>query len=477
MKKLPKQEENFPDWYNQVVLEADLADYGPARGTMIIKPYGYAIWERIQLLLDKDIKKAGVQNMYFPMFIPESLLNKEKKHIEGFAPEVAVVTHGGGKKLEEPLIIRPTSETIIYDAFSRWIQSYRDLPLLINQWANVVRWEMRTRLFLRTTEFLWQEGHTAHANRPEAEQEVERALLMYQHLVEDVFAIKVIAGRKTKSETFAGAEYTTCIEGLMRDGKALQMGTSHLIGEHFAKEFGVSFLDETGQKKNVITTSWGVSTRLIGGLIMAHGDDKGLILPPRIAPYEFVVIPIWKTPEERAQIAGVITELSQRWELDNRRVYVDWRETVTPGFKFNDWELKGAPIRIEIGPKDVAQKQAVVVRRDTAEKTTLPLKEIHEKLAELVQSVQQSLLQRHTQFVTEHTHEPKTYEEFKQLAEQVAGFFKAFHCGQADCEAAIKEETKATARVIPFDQPTASERLCLRCSKPAQYQVLFARAY
>lgn len=477
MRKLPKQEENFPDWYNQVVLDADLADYGPARGTMIIKPYGYAIWERIQLLLDKEIKKAGVQNMYFPLFIPESFLKKEKSHIEGFAPEVAVVTHGGGKKLEEPLIVRPTSETIIYDSFSRWIQSYRDLPLMINQWANVVRWEMRTRLFLRTSEFLWQEGHTAHSNRPEAEKEVERALFMYQRLVEDIFAIKVIPGKKTKSETFAGAEYTTCIEGLMRDGKALQMGTSHLIGESFAKEFGVSFLDETGQKKPVTTTSWGVSTRLIGGLIMAHGDDKGLILPPRIAPYEFVVIPIWKTDEERIKVAEVIKSLTTQWEIDQRRVYVDWRETVTPGFKFNDWELKGAPIRIEVGPKDVAQQQAVVVRRDTGEKMITPIVEIHTKLAELVQIVQQDMFKRHSLFVAEHTHEIKDYDEFKQLAEQTAGFFKAFHCGQVECEAAIKEETKATARVIPFDQPTASGKTCIRCSKTAEYEVLFARAY
>lgn len=477
MKKLPTQQKNFPDWYNQVVLDADLADYGPARGTMIIKPYGYAIWERIHLLLDKEIKKAGVQNMYFPMFIPESLLNKEKNHIEGFSPEVAVVTHGGGKKLEEPLIIRPTSETIIYDAFSLWIQSYRDLPMLINQWANVVRWEMRTRLFLRTTEFLWQEGHTAHASKAEAEKEVERALNMYQKLVEDTFAIKVIAGRKTKSETFAGAEYTTCIEGLMRDGKALQMGTSHFIGEHFAKEFGVSFLDETGQKQPVNTTSWGVSTRLIGGLIMAHGDDKGLILPPNIAPYEFVVIPIWKTAEERMQVGNVITELSAQWELDTHRVYVDWRETVTPGFKFNDWELKGAPIRLEIGPKDVAQKQVVVVRRDTGEKRIVPLIEIHAQLTQLIQTVQQDMFKRHSEFVTQHTHEITEYEDFKRLAEQTAGFLKAFHCGQVECEAAIKEETKATARVVPFDQPKTVERICIRCSKPAEYQVLFARAY
>lgn len=477
MQKLPKQEDNFPDWYNQVVLDADLADYGPARGTMIIKPYGYAIWERIQQLLDADIKKAGVKNMYFPMFIPESLLNKEKNHIEGFAPEVAVVTHGGGKKLEEPLIIRPTSETIIYDAFSRWIQSYRDLPLLINQWANVVRWEMRTRLFLRTTEFLWQEGHTAHATPEDAAQEVERALKMYQKLVEESFGIKVIAGRKTKSETFAGAEYTTCIEGLMRDGKALQMGTSHFIGEHFAKQFGVSFLDEHGQKKNVITTSWGVSTRLIGGLIMAHGDDKGLILPPRIAPYEFVVVPIWKTAEERAQVAQVVDGLLHTWEQNGRRAHVDWRETVTPGFKFNDWELKGAPIRIEIGPKDVAQQHAVVVRRDTAEKMSIPLTEIHEKLNTLVQTVQQDLFNRHAQFVTQHTHPVATYDEFTQLADQTAGFLKAFHCGQAECEAAIKEETKATARVIPFDQPEGIKRPCIRCNQPGAYEVLFARAY
>lgn len=477
MQKLPKQQDNFPDWYNQVVLDADLADYGPARGTMIIKPYGYAIWERIQQLLDKEIKKAGVKNMYFPMFIPESLFNKEKNHIEGFAPEVAVVTHGGGKKLEEPLIIRPTSETIIYDTFSRWIQSYRDLPLLINQWANVVRWEMRTRLFLRTTEFLWQEGHTAHATPEDAAKEVERALIMYQKLVEESFGIKVIAGRKTKSETFSGADYTTCIEGLMRDGKALQMGTSHFIGEHFAKEFGVSFLDENGQKKNVITTSWGVSTRLIGGLIMAHGDDKGLILPPHIAPYEFVVIPIGKTEEERTLVMNVISQLTETWEKNNRRFFVDKRETVTPGFKFNDWELKGAPIRIEIGPKDVAAKHVVVVRRDTGEKTIVPLTDIHEKLAELVETVQQDLFNRHSQFVAEHTHAVSTYDEFKQLAEQTAGFIKAFHCGQAECEAAIKEETKATARVIPFEQPEGSLGSCIRCGQPGEYEVLFARAY
>lgn len=477
MKKLPKQSESFADWYNQIVIDADLADYGPARGTMIIKPYGYKIWERLQMLLDIEIKKAGVQNVYFPLFIPESFLKKEKNHIAGFAPEVAVVTHGGGKKLEEPLIIRPTSETIIYDAFAKWIQSYRDLPLMINQWANVVRWEMRTRLFLRTSEFLWQEGHTAHANRVEAESEVARALTMYQRLMEDVFAIHVIPGKKTAAETFAGAEYTTCIEGLMRDGKALQMGTSHMIGESFAKEFGVSFLDQDGARKPVVTTSWGVSTRLIGGLIMAHGDDKGLILPPAIAPYEVVIIPIFKTPQERQTVSAVISEMQKTWNKNNLRVYIDWRENITPGFKFNEWEMKGAPLRLEIGPKDVAKNQVVLVRRDTGEKISVTMLQVHTSISHALKSIQTDLFQRHFNFVTEHTSAVVTFEEFKQKLEKVTGFIQAFHCGQTDCEAAIKQETKATARVIPFDQPPVQAAKCIRCQQPAAYQILFAKAY
>lgn len=477
MQKLPTQAEHFSDWYNQLVADAGLAEHGPVRGTMIIKPYGYALWERIQFLLDKDIKKAGVQNAYFPMFIPESFLNREKDHIKGFAPEVAIVTHAGGKELEERLIIRPTSETIIYDAFSRWIQSYRDLPVLINQWCNAVRWEMRTRLFLRTSEFLWQEGHTAHASVKEAENEVERALKMYQKLAEETFAMKVIAGRKTKSETFAGAEYTTCIEGLMKDGKALQMGTSHYIGENFAKQFGVTFLDERGERKPTLTTSWGVSTRLIGGLIMAHGDDQGLLLPPHIAPYEAVIVPIWKTDEERAQVKQIVDGLMKQFEIDLHRIHVDWRDQLTPGFKFNEWEMKGAPIRIELGPKDVAKQQVVMARRDTKEKMIVPLLEVSGKLSQTLEDVQVELFKRHSAFVTSHTHTVTAFDQFKLLADKTAGFIQSFHCGQEACEAAIKEETKATARVIPFDQPDSSKSTCVRCSQPATYQVLFAKAY
>lgn len=476
MKKLPGQE-NFPDWYNQVVLDAGLADYGPVRGTMIIKPYGYALWEQIQSVLNEDMKKAGVQNAYFPLFIPESFLKKEKKHIEGFAPEVAVVTHAGGKKLEEPLIVRPTSETIIYDAFSKWIQSYRDLPLMINQWANAVRWEMRTRLFLRTSEFLWQEGHTAHATRSEAEQEVRRALKMYQRLAEDFFAMKVAIGKKTLSETFAGAEYTTCLESLMKDGKALQMGTSHLIGEGFAKEFGISFLDETGHRKPVITTSWGVSTRLIGGIIMAHGDNAGLILPPRVAPIQIIVIPIWKTQPEQAAVETVLTSLEQMAKEHHLRLHIDRRDTLTPGFKFNDWELKGVPLRVEIGPKDVARDQVVVVRRDTGSKNALPLKQLPSEINQILGDIQQNLFKRHSEFVNQHTQTVDAYPEFTTLAENTSGFIRAFHCGQTECEAKIKEETKATARVIPFDQPDLKTKKCVKCKQSAQYQVLFAKAY
>lgn len=477
MKKLPTQQENFPEWYNQLVVEAGLADYGPVRGTMIIKPYGYAIWERIQTLLNEEIKKAGVQNMYFPMFIPQSFLQKEASHIEGFAPEVAVVTHAGGKKLDEPLVIRPTSETIIYDTFAKWIQSYRDLPLMVNQWANVVRWEMRTRLFLRTSEFLWQEGHTAHASREEAAVEVLRALSMYQALAADIFAMKVIPGHKTASETFAGAEYTTCIEGLMRDKKALQMGTSHFLGQHFSQTFGVSYLAASGQRELVFTTSWGVSTRLIGGLIMAHGDDAGLILPPRIAPYEVVIIPIWKTADEKQLVLKVIEGIISELEKNNHRLHVDWRENLTPGFKYNDWEMKGVPLRMEVGPKDVQKNQVVLVRRDNGEKMFVPHPETLTRVHSLLEDIQNSLLARHTTFVDQHTFTIANFKEFKTHAECTDGFLRAFHCGQAKCEASIKEETKATARVIPFTQPSLQDQHCVRCNQPAKQEILFAKAY
>ncbi|MFH1145676.1 MAG: proline--tRNA ligase [bacterium] len=471
---LPKQSENFAEWYNKVVLDAELADYGPVRGTMVIRPYGYALWENMQKILDGMIKEAGVKNAYFPLLIPESFLNREAEHVKGFAPEVAWVTMGGDKKLEERLAIRPTSETIMYDAFSRWIVSYRDLPLLINQWANVMRWEMRTKLFLRTSEFLWQEGHTAHAKEAEADAEASRALEMYNRFLADYLAISGTPGRKSDNERFAGAVYTLSIEALMRDGKGLQCGTSHQLGQGFAKAFNVMFTDEKGERQYVWQTSWGVSTRLIGGIIMSHGDDKGLILPPQVAPYQIVVVPIYKTDEEKKMVEQKIKNIMETWPKE-LRVEVDNREQFTPGYKFNYWEMKGVPLRIEIGPKEVETKQVIAVSRVSGEKQKLSWAELDTALPLLLNKIQFDLLTRHQQFTADHTINNVVEKEFFEQLESGNGQVSTGWCGSHDCEVLVKEKVKGTIRNIPFDQPAKIGKC--PCGKDGKVQVLWAKSY
>ncbi len=466
---------DFSEWYTDVVLKAELADYSPIKGCMVIRPYGYAIWENMRNLLDGYLKASGHVNAYFPIFIPYSFLQKEAEHVEGFAPEVAVVTHAGGKELEEPLVVRPTSETIMYAMYAKWIRSYRDLPLLINQWANVVRWEMRTRLFLRTTEFLWQEGHTAHATYEEAEEETLRILNIYRRFIEEDLAIPVIAGVKSEAEKFAGALHTYTVEAMMGDRKALQAGTSHNLGQNFAKAFNVRYQDRDGEWKYVWQTSWGVSTRLIGAVIMVHGDDKGLYLPPRIAPYQVVIVPIWKNDEEWQQINPVLQQVKAGLEKERIRYHVDVREQLTPGFKFNDWEMRGVPIRMEVGPRDVVQHQAVVAVRGE-KKVTVGLDRVVAHLRELLSQVQQKLYDRARAFMEEHTHVVDEFEAFKAKIEKEGGFYYAHWCGNAECELEVKEQTKATLRCIPMDAEKERGR-CIVCGKDSPRRVVFARAY
>ena len=466
---------DFPEWYTDVVLKAELADYSPIKGCMVIRPYGYAIWENMRNLLDGYLKASGHVNAYFPIFIPYSFLQKEAEHVEGFAPEVAVVTHAGGKELEEPLVVRPTSETIMYAMYAKWIRSYRDLPLLINQWANVVRWEMRTRLFLRTTEFLWQEGHTAHATYEEAEEETLRILSIYRRFIEQDLAIPVIAGVKSEAEKFAGALHTYTVEAMMGDRKALQAGTSHNLGQNFSKAFNVRYQDRDGTWKFVWQTSWGVSTRLIGAVIMVHGDDKGLYLPPRIAPYQVVIVPIWKNNEEWQRIEPVLDRVKTGLEKEQIRYHVDLREQLTPGFKFNDWEMRGVPIRMEIGPRDVARHQAVVAVRGE-KKDTVGLDRVVEHLGDLIPQVQQKLYDRARAFMEEHTHVVDDFASFKAMIEKEGGFYYAHWCGKAECEREVKEQTKATLRCIPMDDEKEPGR-CMVCGEDSPRRVVFARAY
>ena len=475
-KGVTKQSVDFAKWYTDVVQKAQLADYGPVKGTMVIRPYGYAIWEHFQRHLDRLFKETGHVNAYFPLFIPESFMHKEAEHVEGFAPEVAVVTHGGGKKLDEPLVVRPTSETIIWNMYKKWISSYRDLPLLINQWANVVRWEMRTRLFLRTTEFLWQEGHTAHATPEEAQEETLRMLEVYRTFAEDYMAMPVITGQKTESEKFAGAVSTYSIEAMMRDGKALQSGTSHNLGQNFAKAFDVTFQNEANEAEYVYATSWGVSTRLVGGLIMTHGDDHGLILPPKVAPYQIVVVPIFRDATRDAVIQ-VTDKLEGELLAAGLRIKVDDDEKSSPGFKFNEWEMRGVPLRVELGPKDIEKNQAVVVTRHSREKEFIPLNKLAEVLAAKVVDVQAALFKRALDFRKERTFETDNWDEFKQIiASEEGGFVKAYWNGSAEIEEKIKDETKATIRNIPFDQPEKPGK-CIYTGEPATKQVIFAKAY
>jgi prolyl-tRNA synthetase len=475
--KLTPRATDFSAWYNEVVLRAELADYSPVRGCMVIRPSGYGIWERMQRALDDMFKETGHQNAYFPLFIPESFLHKEAQHVEGFAPELAVVTIGGGKVLEEPLVVRPTSETIIYAMFAKWVQSYRDLPLLINQWANVVRWEMRTRLFLRTLEFLWQEGHTAHVTHDEAEAEARQMLGVYRRFMEQWMAMPVVTGQKTDSERFAGALRTYSCEAMMQDNKALQAGTSHDLGQNFARAFDVKFQTEAGGLDYVWSTSWGVSTRMIGGLVMTHGDDIGLRVPPQLAPTEVVIVPIYRTDEERGRVLEAATSLAKTLPA---RVHVDRRDGMKPGAKYFDWELRGVPLRMELGPRDLDQQQCVLVRRDTRVKEPVRLADLAARLPALLSAIQDDMLaaavaRREANSVRG----PITYARFRELMDGEGAFVYAGWCGDAACEAQIKEETKATIRVLPdpeFRSPEAPS-VCLRCARPAIAEALWAKAY
>ncbi len=471
--KITPREEDYSAWYTDIVLKAELADYAPVRGCMVIRPYGYALWENIQKGLDARFKATGHQNAYFPLFIPQSFLAKEAEHVEGFSPQAAVVTHGGGEKLEEPLIVRPTSETIINAMYAKWIRSWRDLPILINQWCNVVRWELRTRLFLRTLEFLWQEGHTAHATAEEAQEEALRMLGVYREFVEEEMAIPVIAGEKSESERFAGAVYTYAIEAMMQDRRALQTGTSHYLGQNFAKAFDITYQTPDNRLEYVWQTSWGVSTRLIGALIMVHSDDQGLVLPPRLAPIQVAIVPIWRNEREEAQIRQVVGELTAglgdiRWKLDDREEY-------TPGWKFNEWEQRGAPLRMEIGPQDVKKGQVILARRDTGEKSPVVQEGLRERVESMLEEIQRNLFQRALDFREKNSYRVDDYGEFKAILEEKGGFLWAHWCGSADCEAKIQEETKATLRAIPFDE--VEEGCCVYCGLKSQRRVLFARAY
>ena len=475
VKEITPQAVDFSQWYIDVVLKTEMMDYAPVKGCMAIRPYGYAIWEKIQELLGGRIKETGHQNAYFPLFIPQGLLEKEAEHVEGFAPEVALVTRGGGEKLSEPLVVRPTSEAIICDFYSRWIQSWRDLPLLINQWCNVVRWEKVTRPFLRTSEFLWQEGHTCHRTEEEAEAETLQMLHVYRDFLEQEMAIPVVTGRKSEREKFAGALRTYTVEGLMRDGRALQAGTSHNLGQHFARVFDITFLDQDDELKHVWQTSWGVSTRLIGALIMVHGDDRGLVLPPRIAPIQAVIVPIL-TKKAREEVLAAARNLRETLRGSGIRLELDDREGYSPGWKFNEWEMKGVPLRIELGPRDLAAEQVVVVRRDSGVKEALPLSELPRRLPQLLEELQGDLLERARRYREEHTRSGADYDEFLQVMERERGFFVASWCGREECELKAKEESKATIRCIPFDREPEHER-CLICGQKATEVVYFARAY
>ena len=475
-KGITARNENYSEWYTDVVLKAELADYSPVKGCMVIRPRGFAIWERIQGALDAMIKETGHANAYFPLFIPESFLKKEAEHVEGFAPECAVVTHAGGAKLEEPLVVRPTSETIIYEMFRKWIGSYRDLPLLINQWANVVRWEMRTRLFLRTTEFLWQEGHTAHETYEEAEKETMVALGMYRRLAEEWLAMPVFSGVKTDAEKFAGALRTYCIEAMMQDGKSLQAGTSHNLGQNFAKSFDVTFQSREGRLEYVWSTSWGVSTRLVGALVMTHSDDKGLVVPPRLAPDQAVVVPIYRTAEERSAVCKAAEGIRATLAAEGIRAMVDDRDQYKPGFKFNEWELKGIPLRIEIGPRDLKEKKAVLARRDTGEKVSVPLEGIAAGAGETLETIQKSLYSKALAFRDGLTREVADYGDFKAKMESEGGFAVSPWCGDPACEARIKEETKATIRLIPLSEGEPRGE-CVACGKKGRKIAYFARSY
>ena len=488
-KGLTSRSEDYSQWYNELVTKADLAEHSAVRGCMVIKPYGYSIWEKMQAALDKMFKDTGHSNAYFPLFIPKSFFSKEASHVEGFATECAVVTHyrlkndGSGNivvdedaRLEEELIVRPTSETIIWNTYRGWIQSYRDLPILVNQWANVVRWEMRTRLFLRTAEFLWQEGHTAHATAEEAIEETERMLDVYADFAEKWMAVPVIKGKKTANERFAGALDTYCIEALMQDGKALQAGTSHFLGQNFAKAFDVKFTSREGKLEHVWATSWGVSTRLMGALIMAHSDDSGLVLPPKLAPIQVVIVPIYKTEDEFKQISAIADDLSFKLKSKGISVKYDDRDTQRPGFKFAEYELKGVPVRVAMGARDLQSNTAEIARRDTKEKATVSLDGLDGYIESLLDDIQENIYKKAAAFRSEMTTEVDSYDELKKVLDEKGGFVSAHWDGTPETEQRIKEETKATIRCIPLNNKQEAG-VCMVTGKPSAQRVLFARAY
>lgn len=488
--KKVKRSEDYSAWYNNLVKNADLAEHSDVKGCMVIKPYGYAIWEKMQAELDRRFKETGHQNAYFPLFIPKSFFSKEASHIDGFAKECAVVTHYRLKvdevtkeiivdkdaKLDEELIVRPTSETIIWSTYKKWIQSYRDLPILLNQWANVVRWEMRTRLFLRTTEFLWQEGHTAHATETEAIEETKQMLEVYADFAENILAVPVIKGVKTENERFAGALDTYCIEGLMQDGKALQMGTSHFLGQNFAKAFDVKFVTKENKQEFVWATSWGVSTRLMGALIMSHSDDEGLVLPPRLAPIQVVIVPIFKNDQEKTLVLDKANEYVKILRSKNISVKLDNRDTHKPGFKFAEWELKGVPVRIAIGPRDVQNNTVEVARRDTKEKQVMVASDLDHKIPHLLEQIQSNIYQKALDYRDEHITAVNSWDEFKHILENKTGFISAHWDGTKETEIKIKEETKATIRCIVLNNKQEIGK-CVYTGKPSTQRVLFAKSY
>ncbi len=488
-KGITSRSEDYSQWYNDLVVKADLAEHSAVRGCMVIKPYGYGIWERMQAILDKRFKETGHSNAYFPLFIPKSFFSKEASHVEGFATECAVVTHyrlkndGTGQivvdedaKLEEELIVRPTSETIIWNTYRGWIESYRDLPILVNQWANVVRWEMRTRLFLRTAEFLWQEGHTAHATEQEAIEEAQRMLEVYAEFVEGTLGLPVVRGRKTENERFAGAVDTYCIEALMQDGKALQAGTSHFLGQNFAKAFDVKFTSKEGKLEHVWATSWGVSTRLMGALIMAHSDDQGLVLPPKLAPIQVVIVPIFRTEEEKQAIDNYVDNLMKELKAVDVTVKYDDRDTQRPGFKFAEWELKGVPLRIALGSRDMQNGTVELARRDNQTKETVSQEGLATHVVQLLDEIQNTIYQKALSYRTEHTTEVNSYDEFKEVLESKGGFVSCHWDGTLETEKRVKEETKATIRCIPLDAKEEAGT-CIFTGKPSTHRVLFAKAY
>jgi prolyl-tRNA synthetase len=475
--KLKTRAEDFAEWYNQLVIKADLADYAPVRGCMVVKPYGWALWENITSWLDGEFKKTGHVNAAFPTLIPMSFFEKEKEHVEGFAPELAVVTHGGGEELEEKLVVRPTSETIIGYMYSKWVKSWRDLPILIVQWGSVLRWELRTKLFLRTAEFYWHEGHTAHSSKEEALEEMYRILDIYEDFSVNVAAIPVIKGTKSDTERFAGAQITTSIEAMMWDKRALQSGTSHYFGQNFAKAFDIKYLDQGNALQFCETTSWAISSRIIGAIIMVHGDDQGLVLPPRLAPTQAVIVPIYKNDDEKSKVMEVADRVFKELKAAGIRTKMDDRDNVSSGFKFNDWEMRGVPVRVEIGPKDVEKNSVALARRDKPGregKSFVPQTDLASTVSGLLDEIQASLLKRATEYRDANIHEPRDYEDLKRIVAD--GWAFSYWCESTECETKVKEDTKATTRNIPLNQPDG-EGTCIVCGKPSKRKVYFARAY